>query len=626
MAAARPDRLDRPVDPTHDHVLGRPDADITLVEYGSYACPYCHAAHEVIAELRDHFGDRMRYVYRHLPLTDRDLAMRAAELAEYASETAGEFWRAHDTLMRRGPAFPDRALEEIADDLGVPPRDAWDATAARDAAVRVREDARSGIESGARVTPTFFINGRRYDGAWDESSLAEAMLGSLGHRLHTASVDFARWAPSTGLLLLLMTVLAVVLSNSPVGPAVAAWWHMPVGLRFGGGAFTLPLIDWVNDGLLTIFFLVVGLEIKRELTVGRLASRRAAAFPVAAAIGGMVMPALIYWLVAPDALGHGWGIPIATDTAFAVALIVLLGTRVPVDLRIFLTAAVIVDDLVAIVVVALFYSGALDAGYIVAAAAVTALLVALDRWGVHRALPYAVLGVVLWVCLHAAGLHATLAGVILAVVTPTRPPANLHALMAQAQTVLEAEAARAGQRVLRHGPSEPTLRTLDAIHDRIESPASKLLRSIEPWSSYAVLPLFALANAGVVWSTDILAGHGRLLLAIVLGLVVGKPVGIILGARLAARLGIAVKPSSYSWRQLAGAGALAGIGFTMSLFIAAQAFPREADFTAAKIAIFLASLLAGGVGTLILWSARGPAEEPEPTGDLANARRHDVVG
>jgi NhaA family Na+:H+ antiporter len=357
-----------------------------------------------------------------------------------------------------------------------------------------------------------------------------------------------------------MSVLAVVLSNSSMGPAFAAWWHTPFGLRLGGDAFTLPLIEWVNDGLLTVFFLVVGLEIKRELTVGRLATRRAAAFPVAAAFGGMVVPALIYSVVAPERFAHGWGIPIATDTAFAVALMVLLGARVPVDLRVFLTAAVIVDDLVAIIVVALFYSGAISLEYLAASAVVVVLLVALNRWNIYRVLPYAVLGVALWAFLHEAGLHATLAGVILAIVTPTRPPANLHALMAQAQTVLESEAVSAGDGVLRSGPSEPAMRALDAIHDRIESPASKLLRSIEPWSSYLVLPVFALANAGVVWSAEVVGGHGRLMLAITLGLVIGKPVGILAAAMLAARLGLAEKPGAYSWSQLTGAGALAGIG------------------------------------------------------------------
>ena len=611
MPVARPDRLDRPVDAARDHVIGAADAEMTLVEYGSYVCPYCHAAHTVIGHLRDRFGDRMRYVYRHLPLADREQATRAAELAEYVAGTSGDFWAMHDTLMERGPVFSDEELERIAGELGVPPRDARDPAVERAAAIRVRDDALSGLHGGARVTPTFFIDGRRYDGPWDEHALAEAMLRSPGHRLREVTVEFVQWAPSTGLLLLLMSVLAVALSNSPVGPAFTAWWELPFGWQLGGGAFALSLLDWVNHGLLTVFFLVVGLEIKRELTVGRLATRRAAALPVAASLGGMIVPALLYLLVVPGGpLAAGWGTTIATDTAFAVALVMLLGDRVPVDLRVFLTAAVIVDDLVAIAVVALFYSGAIDVRYVAASIAAVAGLVTLNRWSVYRPLPYVLLGVALWLCLHAAGLHATLAGVILAVVTPTRPPANLRALQAQAATLIEADAGPAADGDARPGPSSATLRALDAIHDRIESPASKLLRSVEPWSSFAVLPVFALANAGVVWSAGVIDDHGRLVLAIVLGLVLGKPAGIVLAAWLAVRLGVAEKPASYSWRQLLGAGALAGIGFTMSLFIAHQAFPREADFTAAKIAVFAASLLAGGLGVAILWPRTATREAP----------------
>ncbi len=618
MNEAQTNRLEPPLDVRRDHALGHARADITLVEFGSYTCPYCHEAHAVMADLRDRFGDRMRYVFRQRPTTGDPDALRAAELAEYAHETTGRFWEAHDALMTRGPAYGPSDFEEIAADLGLPPRTAASDDAWRRAQLKVQENIESARRSGARFTPTFFINSRRYDGPWDESSLAEAMLGSLGHRVQAAALDFARWAPSTGLLLLLMLILAVGLANSPLGPAVEAVWNMPVGLRTGDGAFTLSLRAWINDGLLTVFFLVVGLEIKREFTVGRLATRRAAALPVAAAIGGMLVPALIYLAVVPPGpLARGWAIPTTTDTAFAVALIALLGARVPVALRVFLTAAVIVDDLVAIAVVAVFYSGELHPDYLVAAVAVTGLLAGLNRWGVYRALPYGVLGIALWACLHGAGLHATLAGVILAVVTPTRPPANLRALLAQAETVLHTEMRHSGEAVLRHGPSEPTLRALDAIHDRIESPADKLLRSVEPWASYFVLPVFALANAGLAWSMAVVAGHEGLMLAIVLGLVLGKPAGMVLAAAAAVRLGLAIKPPAYSWRQMLGAGALAGIGFTMSLFIAAQSFPDAADFAAAKIAVFLASLIAAGLGSALLWKpgAEREAAPEDPRGD-----------
>jgi NhaA family Na+:H+ antiporter len=378
---------------------------------------------------------------------------------------------------------------------------------------------------------------------------------------------------------------------------------MQFGIALGEVSFRMSLLHWVNDGLLTIFFLVVGLEIKRELTIGHLASRRSAALPIAAAVGGMVVPALTYTLVVPTGLwSHGWGVPMATDTAFAIALIAMMGSRVPVELRIFLTAAAIVDDIGAILVVAAFYSGDMHGWFLLGALAVTGALALLSRSGIYVLTPYLLLGLVLWILVFAGGLHATLAGVVLALFIPTRPPANLSALMTQASTIIASEAKHEGE-VLRHGPSTPALRALDAIHDRIESPADRLLRHAGARSSYLVLPLFALANAGVFISQDVFLGHERFMAAIVAGLVVGKPVGILLAARAAVWAGVAAKPAEYSWLQLAGAGSLAGIGFTMSLFIAGQAFPMPLDFSAAKVAVFIASTASAIVGAIILWIA-----------------------
>ena len=596
-------RLDRPVDPAFDHVLGPDDALLELVEYGSYACPYCRAANERIAEVRDRFGDRLRYVFRHRPLTGSDIARRAAELVELAGDPE-HFWRAHIELMTRSQTLTEEDLVVAAADLGLAATDAGDAEeAALRARERVEADERSARASGVTMTPTFFINGRRYDGPWDETSLSDALLGTLGHRVRSAALDFASWGPSAGVLLLIATVLAVALTNSPLGPAFDAFWEQYFGLSFGGRNFAMSLRHWVNDGLLTIFFLVVGLEIKREFTVGHLASRRSAALPIAAAIGGMAVPALLYRLVLPEGTwSHGWGVPMATDTAFAVALIAMMGRRVPIELRIFLTAAAIVDDIGAIIVVALFYSSALDPVALAAAAAITAALAALNNSRVYRVTPYMLLGIALWAAIFAGGLHATLAGVLLALFIPTRPPPNLTALMVQADTIISAEAAKGGE-VLRHGPSAPALRALDAIHDRLESPADRLLRHAGARSSYAVLPLFALANAGVAVTTEVFAGREPLMLAILAGLTLGKPLGIALAAALAVATRVAVKPAEYSWRQLTGAGALAGIGFTMSLFIAGEAFPDGDDFAAAKIAVFGASILSALIGVALLWGA-----------------------
>lgn len=598
------ERLDRPVDPARDHILGPARAAITLVEYGSYDCPHCRAANARITEVREQLGDRVRYVFRHRPITNSEIARRAAILVEQAA-TQDEFWSAHVALMTRSRTLTEDDLAAVSTDLRLSelPRDTAEAVEL-EARARVDADVASSRASGVPYTPTFFINGQRYDGPWDEASFTDAMLGSLGHRARVAALGFASWAPSTGLMLLLATLLAVFITNTAWGPAFTAFWQMELGLSLGGAEFSMPLLGWINDALLIVFFLVVGLEIKREFTVGHLATRRSAALPIAAAIGGMVLPALIYVSLVPaGAWQIGWGVPMATDTAFAVALIALLGARVPVELRIFLTAAAIVDDIGAIVVVAIFYSSKIAWLPLLGAVAATGFLWLLNRSGVYRASPYVLTGIALWICVHAGGLHATLAGVVLAAFIPTRPPPDYHALMAQADAILSAEASQGGEQ-FRHGPSAPALREIDAIHDRLESPADRLLRNVAPQSSYLVLPVFALANAGVVIAAEMLAGHGLLMAAIVLGLAIGKPAGFLLASWLAVKIGFAEKPQAYSWRQLLGAGTLAGIGFTMSLFIAGQAFPIPDDFAAAKIAVFAASVLAAVAGVALLWGAR----------------------
>ena len=591
-------RLSRPVD-SSDHVLGEADAPITLVEYGSYACTHCRAANERITEIREQFGERIRYVFRHRPVANNEMARRAAELVECIDDPE-EFWSAHVALMSHSKTLTEADIALIATEVGLEHRSPENAEAVRaQAKARVDRDVEDARQSGVMYTPTFFINGVRYDGPWDEASFSDAMMGSLGHRVRVAALSFASWAPSAGLLLLLATVLAVVLTNTGFGPGFVAFWERPIGLFVGDWEFELSLLKWINDGLLTVFFLVVGLEIKREFTVGSLANPKAAALPIAAALGGMVVPALLYVSIVPNTWAMGWGVPIATDTAFAIALMAILGQRVPVELRVFLTAAAIVDDIGAIAVVAVFYSNELHLAWMGGALVVILLLFFLNYASIYNTVPYLMLGLVLWFCVHEAGIHATLAGVILAAFIPTRQPPNYRALLAQADGILNQEARHGGEQ-FRLGPSIPVLRAIDAIHDRMESPADRMLRTVAPRSSYLVLPIFALANAGVVMSLDFGQEHNLLMLAIFVGLVVGKPIGYVGFAWLAVRASLARKPAAYDWPQMWGAGALGGIGFTMSLFIAGQSFAAPEDFAAAKIAVFAASIVACVIGMTLL--------------------------
>jgi len=607
MTSATSQFLSLPVDATRDHVLGPEHARIGLLEYGSYACPHCRAANRVISGLRDRFGDQLLYVFRHRPLTGSELARRAAELVEQVAPE--HFWGAHMALMTRSEQLTEADLAAVAAEFDVDDRSPGASEAQAEAHARVDADERSAAASGVRLTPTFFINGRRYLGSWDQAELIDAMQDSLGHHMRVRALQFANWAPAAGLLLVLASVLAVALTNSSLGPDLVALLNMQVGLMFGSDLYALPLVNWINDGLLTLFFLVVGLEIKREFTVGHLSTLRSAALPVAAALGGNIVPALLYLLVIPAGRWvHGWGVPIATDTAFAIALIAMLGRRVPVELRIFLTAATIVDDIAAILVVAVFYSPGQQWGWLFAGLGVLAALALLNRAHVYRVAPYLLLGVVLWICIHAGGLHATLAGVLLAIFIPTRPPPDYRALMGQADAILAAEA-RHNKEALRSGPSEPAMSMLDRIYDRLESPADRMLRMAGSRSNYLVLPLFAFANAGVVLQAGVLTGHEPLMLAITLALVLGKPAGMFIFSLVAVRLHLATKPDAYSWLQVLGAGALSGIGFTMSLLIAHQAFTEPSDFAAAKIAVFAGSILAAIIGTVSLWHAGRHASE-----------------
>ncbi|MDR1530519.1 MAG: Na+/H+ antiporter NhaA [Burkholderiales bacterium] len=587
-------RLSNPVS-HHDHVLGPESAPVTLVEYGCYVCDAARKVNVCIADLRDSFGDRIRYVFRHFPAQSSDLARRAAELMELVKPE--DFWAAHLEMMTRSEQLCEEDLDAIIERFNVHPTE-QERQAAR---MRIDADIRSANASDVMIAPTFFINGRRYDGAWDKISLSDAINGTLGHRFRVAALDFARWGPSAGVMLMISSILALIISNSPFSASFEQLWRSHLGIHVSNFALDLSMRHWVNDGLLTFFFLVVGLEIKREFTVGHLTQRRTAALPIMAALGGIAVPALLYLLIVPsgEQWARGWGVPLSTDTAFAIALIAMLGSRVPIELRIFLTAAAIVDDIVSILVVALFYSANLHYPYMAAALMTIILLVVLNRSSIYHPLPYILLGLMLWFFVHQSGLHATLSGVVLALLIPTLPPPNAKALMSQAQEIVSVEDERG--EILSNGLSEMAMRTLERILWRLESPADRMLRVIAPWSSYFVLPVFAFANAGVVVSVSVIDGHQGLIAAIMAGLILGKPIGILGASALAVRSGLASKPDEFSWAQLLGAGFLAGIGFTMSLFIAGQAFSASIDFDAAKIAVFSASVIAALIGLVVLW-------------------------
>jgi len=369
-----------------------------------------------------------------------------------------------------------------------------------------------------------------------------------------------------GIVLMVATVLAMAIANSPYGDAYHHFRELTIGIGIAPAAVHLTVHEWVNDGLMAIFFFLMGLEIKRELVVGELATLRRAALPLAAAVGGMLAPALLYASLNARGPGaSGWAVPMETDIAFALGVLALLGPRVPVGLKIFLTALAIIDDLAGIAVIAIYYTASIEWVHLVVAAGLLAVAVVMSRVGVRQPLWYLIVALLLWWSVLSSGVHATVVGILLAMIVPAR--------------------AAAGEGAER-------------------SPLERLEHGIAPWVAFLIMPIFALSNAGVplAGSAGALAESG-VAAGVALGLLVGKPVGITAASWLAVRAGVAELPSGVSWRVLHGAGWLGGIGFTMALFIAGLAFHGTALLAPAKLAILGASVIAAVVGWTILRTA-----------------------
>lgn len=592
-----------------DHRQGPIDAPVTFVEYGDYQCPHCRQAHSIVRDLQERLGNRFCYVFRHFPInTVHPDAQLAAEAAE-AAAAQGKFWEVHDYLYQHQDALDDEHLIQYAAELGLDAERFERELREHVYADRVREDFVSGVRSGVNGTPSFYINGERYDGPWDVESLLAEIQKPLGVQVRNLFQRFTRLQASGGILLLISTILALVWANSPWAHTYFELWETNLSITLGNFSLSEHLLEWVNGGLMVIFFFVVGLEIKRELIIGELSSPKRAALPIMAALGGMLLPGAIYTALNAGTVGtSGWAIPTATDIAFTLAILTLMGSRVPFTLKVFFTALAIADDLGAVLVIALFYSQDIHLAGLVAAGIILLALIGLNATGVRRPLPYSLLGVGLWLAFLESGLHPTIAGVLLAFTIPARTQARPQAFMAQCIAVLGGVDATASLNAESNTKKkdvsdrqQAAAHTLEAIAERMQTPAQRLEHSVTPWATYLILPLFALANAGVSLSGNVAqAVTSPIGLGIIAGLVLGKPLGITLFSWLAIKIGVAEMPDRVTWLQLFSAAYLAGIGFTMSLFIANSAFSSATLLSIAKISILTASLLAGIIGAVLL--------------------------
>lgn len=418
---------------------------------------------------------------------------------------------------------------------------------------------------------------------------------------------FVEHQATAGLLLMFTAFVALVLANSPLGEHYRHLLHVPMGFNLGEWQSEKTLHHWINDGLMTLFFFLVGLELKREILVGELSNIRMAALPIFAAVGGMVVPALVYVITSPagDAM-RGWGIPMATDIAFALGVIALLANRVPRALITFLVALAIVDDLGAIVIIALFYTEQLVASAIIAGAIITALMALMNMIGVRKPGPYFILGFFLWIALMKSGVHATLAGVISAFAIPALPRFDPKTFSTRMRELLGDfdNCYTPGESILKN---ERMVSTVQALHkgvNGVETPLQRLEHSMHSPVAFLILPMFALFNAGVQidFSNFFASVNQPVVLSVGSGLLLGKLIGVTGFSWLALRFGLASLPPMVSMMHIVGAALLASIGFTMSIFIAELAFSHQAEMLLqAKLGILLASVLAGIAGYIVLY-------------------------
>jgi len=416
---------------------------------------------------------------------------------------------------------------------------------------------------------------------------------------------FFRTETLGGLVLLGFGLAALVIANSPLSAAYNHLWEIPLRIGIARHDLSLSLHEWINDGLMAVFFLLVGLEIKRELLVGELSSPRQAALPIACAIGGMVVPALIYLMFNARGPGaQGWGIPMATDIAFALGALNLIAPRAPIGAKVLLTALAIVDDMGAVLVIAVFYSDAIVWSALGGAAVTLLLLIVFNLIGIRRLWPYLLVGVALWFFVHDSGVHATIAGVTLAFTIPTHSRINAREFSREAHSLLDRfDRTETGDFViLTSKGQQEVVFALRRASGGVTGPVLRLEHALHNFSAFVVMPLFAFANAGV--KIDLSLQHAEIGFGVLAGLMFGKPLGIMMAAFVGVKTKLARLPQGVNWGSLLGYGFLAGIGFTMSLFIAMLAFDDTALVDAAKRGIIAGSVLAGIAGAVMLRAQR----------------------
>lgn len=440
----------------------------------------------------------------------------------------------------------------------------------------------------------------------------------IGERLIRPFQRFSEREASSSILLLGAAIVALIWANSPLSQLYHTFWRTELSLSVGPYAISKSLFHWINDGFMAFFFFTVGLEIKQEMLVGELVSFRKAFLPAAAALGGMLFPSLIFFLFNRGTPAmHGWGIPMATDIAFALGALAVLGRRLPLGLRTFLSALAIADDLGAVLVIALFYTKTIVLDYLLVGLVFVGGLALANFLWIRRTLVYALLGIGLWLSILGSGVHATVAGIVVAMFIPAKGKYDTDKFIGEVGTLmnkLQCDPSGCGHSILLNERHLNIVQSIELAAHHAETPLQRLEHSLYPWVAFVIIPLFAICNAGLTFAgTEALrALTSPLTLGIVFGLLLGKPLGIGLFSYLAVKTGLASLPRGVKWPHIIGAGILGGIGFTMSLFIMGLGFAEDTLMVQAKLGILSGSLASAVLGLAFLWSVSLRKKDPTP--------------
>ncbi len=574
---------------------------IDLTVFIDYTNKIARTGRSILINVKEHYGERLQLKIRFYSKRSKNKEFKISAKAALAAELQGKFDEMHDLLISFDGEYTEKAVYNLADSLALDMQKFETDFHSQIIQHRLEDDMSLAKQRGIKFIPGVSINGHRYLGAWDEHALMEAIDSPNKYQVSQAMQSFVNWGASAAFVLLIAAISALFFANIGFIEEYEFLRHFELGVNAGDSFFSLPLEVWINDGLMAIFFLLVGLEIKREIISGELSDVKKAAMPVIGALGGMLVPAIIYLLINLNGDGaHGWGVPMATDIAFTLGLMALLGSKVPGALKVFISALAVTDDLGAILVIAVFYGHGFHITPFIVSLLIIGIMFLFNYYKVYSKTIYILLGVFLWFFIFQSGLHATLAGVITAILIPARRKGNIEGIATQAMVIFQHEIVTIrdsdnSQESIRHG----SLKLIQKAINRLIGPGEQIEYSLEKTVNYSILPLFAFFNTGILVVGMYFNVFTAVNLGIIAGLCIGKPLGIVGFCWISSKLGLASLSKDISWMQLIGAAFLAGVGFTMSLVVAAAAFEGQV-LDGAKLSILLASALSAIIGLVIL--------------------------